>query len=82
MMTLTAKVIRLRKMPEESIRQVFIPDHYHDHVNDDHNKIVSYDCHEHDHHKIVNDHIAHEEEDGVGIELGTVSANQYKKKLP
>lgn len=68
MMTLTAKVIRLRKMPEESIRQVFIPDHYHDHVNDDHNKIDNDDCHDHDRYRIFDDNFAHEEEDSVGIE--------------
>ena len=36
---LTAKVIRLRQMPEESIRQVFIPDH-HKIVNGHDHKIV------------------------------------------
>ena len=49
---LTAKVIRLRQMPEESIRQVFIPDHclHHKIVNGhDHEIVIGHD------HKIVDE---------------------------
>ena len=65
MTNLTAKVIRLRQTPEESILQVFIPDYQHD-VDDD------YHDHHHDCLKIVDDHIDdidQEEEDGGEIEL-------------
>ena len=40
MTNLTAKVIRLRQTPEESILQVFIPDYQHD-VDDDYHDHIA-----------------------------------------
>ena len=54
---LTAKVIRLRQMPEESIRQVFIPDHclHHKIVNGHDHKIVDEngDYHDYEQYRII-----------------------------